>query len=137
MGQGRLEPSSVLAVKKLTSYAACHCPKHWDKTKCPTKTTSLVCNCEPKDMGVVCCRPLSEEVANHSSGGSYTLARSLVQIMLFKRTLSSEHVAVTEATCTLVHSRRKPVKPWHQDVNPTDDVHSTGLERRSSSTSLH
>jgi len=56
---------------------------------------------------------------------------------LFKRTLSSEHVAVTEATCTLVNSRRKPVKPWHQDVNPTDDVHSTGLERRSSSTSLH
>ena len=42
MGQGRLEPSSVLADKTWTSYAACHYPKHWDKTKCPTKTTTLV-----------------------------------------------------------------------------------------------
>ena len=55
---------------------------------------------------------------------------------LFKRTLSSEHVAVTEATSKLVRSRRKPVKPWHQDATPADDVDSAGMERSSSSTSL-
>ena len=71
--QGRVEPSSVLADKKWTSYTACHYPKHWDKTKRSTKTTIAVCNCfNPKIW--------SSYATNHcqkKSGGSMFLASTV------------------------------------------------------------
>jgi len=143
--QGRLEPSSVLADEMWTSYAlsavrtdeswssyACHYPKHWDKTKRPTKTTTTVCDCENQKTWTPYAANQHQLQPIHPPSPSLRCKSSAAS---FERTLSSEHVGVTEATSNLVRFSRKPVKLWHQDVTPTDDVGRAGLQRRSSSTS--
>jgi len=107
MGQGRLEPSSVLADKTWTSYAACHYPKHWDKTKCPTKTTTLVCNCDnPKTWAMYAADHHQKKSQTiHQVGRTHLPGFWCKSCVLLKRTLSSEHVAVTR--CKIQHTQAK------------------------------
>ena len=136
--QGRVEPSSLLAVKKWISYAACHYPKHWEKTKHLTKTTTTVCDCfNPKIWTSYATNHCEKNLQTiHEVDGTHLPGLRHKSSASFERTLSSD-VGVTEATGNLVRSRRKLFKPWHQDATPTDDVGSAGPQQRSSLTSLH
>ena len=124
--------SAVCTDESWNCYAACHYPKHWNKTKRPTKTTTTVSHCEnPKTWTSYAANQYQLQPI-HPPSPSLRCKSSAAS---FERTLSSEHVGVTEATSNLVRLSRKPVKLWHQDVTPTDDVGRAGLHQRSSSTS--
>jgi len=121
-GEARAGGAVIIAVKKWISYAACHYPKHWEKTKHLTKTTTTVCDCfNPKIWTSYATNHCEKNLQTiHEVDGTHLPGLRHKSSASFERTLSSD-VGVTEATGNLVRSRRKLFKPWHQDATPTDD----------------
>jgi hypothetical protein len=131
--RARPEPSTVTAhdLNIWSSFAACHYPKHREKTQRPTKM-------KIQEKGMETPERWESYAASHYKNKSQTICqeRGLQRksTVLFERTMSSD-AAVTQGTSNFVRSRRNPVKPSHRNVAPTD-VGSAGLPRSGSATSL-
>jgi len=135
--RARPEPSTVTAhdLNIWSSFAACHYPKHREKTQRPTKMKN-------QEKGMETPERWESYAASHYKNKSQTMCQDGTHSrglrressLFFERTMSSD-AAVTQDTSTFVRTRRNSAKPSRRDEAPTD-VGRARLQQSGCATSL-